>query len=180
MDDLDLQILTALCNNSRKSYVELADELEVSDATVHNRIRGMIDSGVIKGFVTLLDFQKLGFNVTAFVELKTKPGSIDQATSKLARIKGVIGIYEIHSDYDVVVKVAARDLTELRDKIVNEIGKIPDVLSNRNNIVLNIIKEECNPPFLSPHAAKIYPNKGRKSKPHRISAYDYAAEATQI
>ena len=63
----------ALGNNARKSYVELAHELEVSDATIHNRIRGMTNAGIIKGFVTLIDFERIGFTVLAFVELKTKP-----------------------------------------------------------------------------------------------------------
>jgi len=160
MDDLDLQILAALSNNSRKSYVELASELEVSDATVHNRIRSLIDSGIIKGFITLIDFEKLGFGVVAFVELKTKPGTADQVTPKLARVKGIVGIYEMHSDCDILIKIVARDLKDLRDKIVNEVGKIPEVVSNHNNTVLNLVKEDFNPPFLSPHVARIYPNKG--------------------
>jgi Lrp/AsnC family transcriptional regulator, regulator for asnA, asnC and gidA len=159
MDDLDIQILTALSNNSRKSYVELANELEVSDATVHNRIRSLIDSGVIKGFVTLIDFEKMGFGVVAFVELKAKPGTADQVTQKLARIRGIVGIYEMHSDCDILIKIAARDLKDLRDKIVNEIGKIPEIVSNQNNTVLNLVKEDFIPPFLSPHVERIYPNK---------------------
>jgi Lrp/AsnC family transcriptional regulator, regulator for asnA, asnC and gidA len=155
MDDLDLQILAALGNNARKSYVELAHELEVSDATIHNRIRGMIDAGIIKGFVTLIDFEKIGFTVLAFVELKTKPGTADIVTPKLGKISGVIGIYEVHSHYDILLKVAAKSLKELRHKIVNEIGKIPEVLSNYNYTILNLVKDEPNPPLMDSRNARI-------------------------
>ncbi len=155
MDDLDLQILVALSNNARKSYVELAHELEVSDATIHNRIRGMIDAGIIKGFVTLVDFEKIGFGIMAFVELKTKPGTADIVAPKLAKIAGVIGIYEVHSHYDILLKVAAKSLKELRHKIVNEIGKIPEVLSNYNYTILNLVKEEANPPLTDPRNARL-------------------------
>jgi Lrp/AsnC family transcriptional regulator for asnA, asnC and gidA len=155
MDDLDLQILAALSNNARKSYVELAHELEVSDATIHNRIRGMIEGGIIKSFVTLIDFEKIGFGIMAFVELKTKPGTADIVAPKLAKIGGVVGIYEVHSHYDILLKIAARSLKELRSKIVNEIGKIPEVISNYNYTILNLVKEEPNPPILDSHNARI-------------------------
>jgi Lrp/AsnC family transcriptional regulator for asnA, asnC and gidA len=155
LDDLDLQILVALNNNARKSYVELAHELEVSDATIHNRIRGMIESGIIKGFVTLIDSEKIGYGVMAFVELKTKPGSADVVAPKLSKISGVVGIYEVHAHYDILLKIVAKSLKELRFKIVNEIGKIPEVLSNYNYTILNLVKEEPNPPLLDPRNAKI-------------------------
>jgi Lrp/AsnC family transcriptional regulator for asnA, asnC and gidA len=155
MDELDLQILAALSDNARKSYVELAHELEVSDATIHNRIRGMMETGIIKGFVTLIDFEKIGFGVMAFVELKTKPGTADIVAPKLAKISGIVGIYEVHSHYDILLKVTAKSIKELRHKIVNEIGKIPEVLSNYNYTVLNLVKDETNPPLPSSHHAKI-------------------------
>jgi len=155
MDDLDLQILAALSNNARKSYVELAHELEVSDATIHNRIRGMVEGGIIKSFVTLIDFEKIGFGVMAFVELKTKPGTADIVAPKLAKIKGVIGIYEVHSHYDILLKLAARSLKELRQKIVNEIGRIPEVISNYNYTILNLVKEDSNPPIFDSHNERI-------------------------
>src|ERR1700751_3479528 len=101
MDSLDLQILAALSSNARKSYVELAHELEVSDATVHNRIRSMTEAGIIKGFVTMIDFEKIGFPLLAFVEIRTKPGTSDVVVPKLARISGVLGVYEVHSQYDI-------------------------------------------------------------------------------
>jgi Lrp/AsnC family transcriptional regulator for asnA, asnC and gidA len=155
MDELDLHILSALSNNARKSYVELAHELEVSDATIHNRIRGMTETGIIKGFITLIDFEKIGFGVIAFVELKIKPGTADIVAPKLAKIPGIVGIYEVHSHYDILLKVAAKSLKELRYKIVNEIGKIPEVLSNYNYTVLNLVKEDMNPPLPGSHHAKI-------------------------
>jgi DNA-binding Lrp family transcriptional regulator len=162
MDDIDLQILAALANNSRKSYVELANELEISDATVHNRIRSMLDSGIIKGFVTLVDFEKMGFGVMAFVELRTKSGTADLVGPKLFKIKGVVGIYETHSQCDFLVKIVARNLKELREKIVNEIGKIPEVLSSNNYVILNVVKDDWNPPSISPHGAKSVPIKGNQ------------------
>ena len=67
LDKLDREILRKLLEDSRKSYQEIARELIVSGGTIHVRTGKMKEAGVIKGSQLVIDYQRLGLEVTAFV-----------------------------------------------------------------------------------------------------------------
>lgn len=149
MDELDLKILGALRVDARKPFLELAKELGVADATIHVRVKKMVEEGVIKGFETILDDEKLGYGVTAFVEIKVKPGTAGEATPELSRVDGVLEAHEIHGHCDILLKVRAKGLTELRDKMVNEIRAIKEVASSEAYTVMEVVKEEHSLPAIA-------------------------------
>lgn len=142
MDELDLRILEALRVDSRRPYLELAKEFGVSDATIHLRVKKMIEEGVIKGFTILIDHEKLGYGMIVFIEVRVRPGTADEAVSKLSSIDGVLEDHEIHGHCDILLKVKAKGLAELRDKIVNQIKKVEDIVSSEAYTVLKVVKEE--------------------------------------
>jgi len=150
MDELDLKILEGLRVNSRRPFLELAKELGVSDATIHGRVKKMVEEGVIKDFTITTDHEKLGYGVTAFVELKVKPGTADEAISRLSEIGGVLEAHEIHGHCDILLKVKAKDLRELRDKIVNNIRRVEEVVSSQAFTVLKVVKEGHTLPIRIP------------------------------
>ncbi len=154
MDELDFRILSALKEDARRPFLTLSKELGVSDATVRKHIRYLEKEGVIRGYKTDMDPEKLGFRVTAFIELHIKPGTADTVGQRLAKIPSVLEIFELHSHCDILLKVQARDLHELRDELVGRIGAIPDVLSKETNIVLNTVKSTNGPPTLAVSAAQ--------------------------
>ena len=147
MDELDSKILNALKVDARKPFLELAKELGVADATIHIRVRKMTEEGVIKSFETVVDAENLGYSVTAFVEIRVKPGTADEASRKLSKIEEVLEIHEIHGHCDILLKVKSRNLTELRDKLVSEIRAVKEVVSSEAYPVLKVIKEDHNVPI---------------------------------
>lgn len=147
MDDLDMRLIIALKENARRPVLALSKELGVSDATVHKRIHNLERSGVIKGYSTRLDAEQLGYRVTAFIELRVKPGTSERVGQNLAKIPNVLEIFELHSHCDILVRVQARDLRELRNELVGIIMAVPDVVSKETNIVLNTVKSINGPPI---------------------------------
>ncbi|MGB9659508.1 MAG: Lrp/AsnC family transcriptional regulator [Nitrososphaerales archaeon] len=147
MDELDLKILEALRVDSRRPYLELAKELGVSDATIHLRVKKMVEEGVIKGFTILIDHEKLGYGMTAFIEVQVKPGTADETVLKLSSIDGVLEAHEIHGHCDILLKVKAKGLVDLRDKIVNQIKKVGDIVSSEAYTVLKVVREEHSLPI---------------------------------
>ena len=127
--------------------MELAKELGVSDATIHARVKKMVEEGLIKGFTIRLDHEKLGYGVTAFVEVRVKPGTVDDALLKLSSTEGVLEVHEIHGHCDILLKMKAKDLGELRDKVVNKIRKFEEVVSSEAFAVLKVVKEEDSLPI---------------------------------
>jgi DNA-binding Lrp family transcriptional regulator len=72
-DSLDRKIIHALIVDSRQSFLELAREFKVSNATIHARYRKLCDLGVIEGTHAKVNLKALGFVVThSPMEIKSK------------------------------------------------------------------------------------------------------------
>ncbi|MEM3737132.1 MAG: Lrp/AsnC family transcriptional regulator [Candidatus Bathyarchaeia archaeon] len=149
MDDLDLKILYALRFNARKPFLELAKDLGVADATIHARVKKMINEGIIKGFETVIDEEKMGYGVTAFIEIRVKPGAADEVVAKLSKTEGVLEAHEIYGHCDILLKVRTKGLADLRDKLVKEIRELSDVVSSEAYTVLKVAKEERSLPVFA-------------------------------
>ncbi|MDG6996324.1 MAG: Lrp/AsnC family transcriptional regulator [Nitrososphaerota archaeon] len=145
MDALDLQILETLRQNSRSSLTEISKVVGISDVTAHTRIKSMVESGVIRGFTTIIDYEQLGYSVTAFVKLSTTPGSKDAIGKALESIPWVVEIHEISSNFDFLLKIKATNLGDLRSKIVSELSRIEGVLGVDVTPILNVRKESSMP-----------------------------------
>ena len=113
----------------------------------------MIEEGAIRRFETVVDAEKLGFGITAFVEIKVNPGATVQAASKLSQIDGVLEAHEIHGHCDILLKVRVRNLVELRDKLVGEVRAIKEVVSSEAYPVLKVVKEEYSVPVTAQQRA---------------------------
>jgi DNA-binding Lrp family transcriptional regulator len=63
IDELDYKILGFLTNNSRTPTVEIADKLNINTNTVKNRIKKMMDIGLIRGFRLSIDLAKIAYSI---------------------------------------------------------------------------------------------------------------------
>lgn len=75
LDTIDLTIMKTLQENARSSYRDIASRIGVSRVTVHERIRKLIESGIIEGFHARVNARRTGYPVTAIVGLSTIQGS---------------------------------------------------------------------------------------------------------
>ncbi len=142
-DGIDTAILEILRRDGRASFTDIANKLKVSDVTVHLRIKKLVEKGIIKNFSANLDYSKLDYPVIAFVELKIAPGTISKVTESMLGLEGVLEVYELHSHCDLMLKVRARDLDDLRNKVVLGIRSRlkQELLSDDVHPVLRIVKE---------------------------------------
>jgi DNA-binding Lrp family transcriptional regulator len=85
IDKVDRQILSMLLQDSRRSYQDIARELIVSGGTIHVRTNKMKEAGVIKGSRIVVDFRRLGLEVTAFVGVNL--GSAKDYQTLLPKLK---------------------------------------------------------------------------------------------
>ncbi len=139
LDEIDYKILEILRRDARTPFTEVGKDLGISDATVHVRVKRMMDEGVIKRYTIEVDEKALGRNVCGFVLINVKPGSLEEAANQLVDNEKVTGIYEIHGPNDLIVKVGAGDLDEMRDLIL-EIRKIPNMVTSESIPVFKIWK----------------------------------------
>jgi len=140
-DEIDLKLLNILGRNARASYRELAKELGVSVATVSYRISRLQRNGFIKGFTVLLDYQKIGYDITAVIGLVIREGRLLEVQKELANEPNVVAVYDVTGEVDSIVIARFRDRHEL-SQFVKKVLKMPYVERTSTHVVLETVKEE--------------------------------------
>jgi len=142
LDDVNLHIIDILGKDSSTTFVEIAKQIGISDATVHLRVRRLIAAGIITKFTISVDNNLLGYDHLAFMRLNTKPGFTDQVTQDLSYIEEVLEIHEMHNRFDLFLKIRATDLNHMRDIIEHKIRTLPNIVETELMTVLKTKKEE--------------------------------------
>jgi Lrp/AsnC family transcriptional regulator, regulator for asnA, asnC and gidA len=142
LDDINLRIIDILSKDSSTTFVEIAKQIGISDATVHLRVRRLIAAGIITKFTISVNNNLLGYDHLAFMGINVEPGFADEATLELANLDEVLEIHEMHGTFDLLLKIRARDLNQMRDVVENKIRKLPHILETELMTVLKTKKEE--------------------------------------
>ncbi len=148
IDSRDLKILSILQKNGRASYSEIARKMGMSEAAIYSRIQKLIKSGAVKKIQAIIDPEKLGFTVTAFISVVAQPMKYDKVLAKLTAIPGILEIHDVTGEHYCLVKARTKDKESLA-KILDKIGSLDGVTSTETKIVLRTIKEDYELP-LSP------------------------------
>jgi Lrp/AsnC family transcriptional regulator, regulator for asnA, asnC and gidA len=142
LDPIDLRIISTLYKDSNTPFVEIARNIGISDATVHMRVKRLMTEGIIRKFTIVLNYDVIGYDHLAFLGINTKPGFADIVTSKLSLLDPVLEIHEMHGRFDLMLKIRAKNLEEMRDIIENRIKKLPHIVKAELLTVLKSVKEE--------------------------------------
>ena len=142
LDEINLRIIDILERDASKPFVEIAKELEISDATVHMRVRRLVAAGIIRRFTVATDSRLLGYDHLAFMGINIKEGSADEVNSILSQFDEVLEIHEMHGRFDLILKIRARSLEEMRDIVVNKVRRLPQIKDVELMAVLKTVKEE--------------------------------------
>jgi len=142
IDDINLKIIDILNKDSSTPFVDVAKRIGVSDATVHQRVRRMIEAGIINKFTISVNNDLLGYDHMAFMGINISPGSADQIISDLLKIEEVLEMHEMHGKFDLLLKIRAKNLIQMREIVENKICKIPHILESELMTVLKTEKEE--------------------------------------
>ncbi len=141
MDELDEKILTILNEDARKSYREIARELNVSLTTVSNRIKRMETDKVIERYIPLINQEKIGYDLTAVINVKISHGKLIEVQERISKDKHVSGVYDITGEWDSLIIAHFKDRRDLNG-FIKGVLSIENVEKTNTQIVLNIVKNE--------------------------------------
>jgi Lrp/AsnC family transcriptional regulator, regulator for asnA, asnC and gidA len=122
--------------------VEIAKKLCISDATVHLRIKNLLAAGIINKFTISIDNNLLGYTHVAFIGVNVVPGYTAEVTKYLTGLNEILELHEMLSRFDLLLKLRARSLNELRDIVVNKVRKFPRIVEIELMTTLKTSKEE--------------------------------------
>jgi len=132
MDDLDENIIDVLKKDSRRPFVEVAEQLQVSEGTIRSRVRKMMDDGIIKGFTIKTSSR----NVKAMVEIRVDVNTdTDSVAKTLAAQEGVTEVYEVTGDQDIIAIVDVESSQQLND-IIEKVRRYDNILCTRTRLIL--------------------------------------------
>jgi DNA-binding Lrp family transcriptional regulator len=140
-DDVTARVLDEYLRDSRQSIREVARKVGVSSGTVASRLKDMQDAGVVRRYSAVLDYEKLGFELTAITEIIVSDGKMIEVGEAIAKLSQATGVYNVTGDADIMIVGKFRTRKELSD-FTKMILTIPHVLRTKTHLVLNTMKED--------------------------------------
>ncbi|WP_050031469.1 HTH-type transcriptional regulator Lrp [Natrinema altunense] len=139
-EHLDSDLVNELLDDGRASLRSLAEELDVSVTTVSNHLSDLEDEGVIEGYTPKVDYDAVGYDVTAVMQFKAEGNALPEITETLKDHRQMISVYEVTGDYDVIAIGKFQDTDDMNDQIKTLITD-PDINQSNTSIVLNSVSE---------------------------------------
>ncbi|GAA0507704.1 Lrp/AsnC family transcriptional regulator, regulator for asnA, asnC and gidA [Halorubrum aquaticum] len=146
LDDTDRAILRILQEDARTPFSEIARRIDMSSATVHDRVGRMEDAGVIEGYHASVNAKAVGYGVSALVGLRVEQGREEDALERLREIEGVREIHLTTGEWDVILRVVAEDTDRLRELMFDRIANMGGFSRSQTMIILGTDYEAEGPP----------------------------------
>ncbi|MFF8387229.1 Lrp/AsnC family transcriptional regulator [Streptomyces kanasensis] len=128
-DATDWRILQALQEEGRASFAELARTVSMSASAVTERVRRMEEAGIIAGYTAVVDHERLGLPILAFVRLRYPHGNYKPFHDLLATTPEVLEAHHVTGDDCFVLKVAARSMAHL-EQVAGKVGALGSVTTS--------------------------------------------------
>jgi DNA-binding Lrp family transcriptional regulator len=140
IDKIDEKILKNLMVDGRLSARQLALKLGMSTVTILSRIKKLENEKIIKGYTALIDHEKLGYDLTAIIEIIAKKDIVD-IEEKLSKIDNVCGVYDITGNTDTIIVAKFKERNEL-SAFVKSLSSMANIENTITHVVLNTAKED--------------------------------------
>ena len=140
MDELDGKIVEELEGNSRLSFREMAKKLGVSTSTIAQHSKMLEREKIVRRYSVDLDWEKLGFDLTALIELTIRGQPLLKVQAQIAKLPQVVSVWDITGAFDSMALVRVKNRREL-SATVKKILDIEGVEHSDTHLILNTVKE---------------------------------------
>lgn len=145
LDETDIKILRLLQDDARLTTRELAEKVNLSTTPVFERVKRLESGGFIRGYVAVLDAEKLNQGFQVFCSVKLKQMNRDVANSfvdVVRKIPQVRECYNVSGEFDYLLKINAPDMKYYNDFLINVLGTIDQIGSILSTFVMKEIRHE--------------------------------------
>ena len=144
IDRIDRKILNLLQNDARLTYQQIAEAVSLSASPCLRRIKRLEAAGIIKSYVALLDPQKLGLGLLAYVSVKLEKRSASTLQSFRAAVHSwpeVVACYAMTGDMDYLLRVHTSDLEHFTRFVMDRLMILPEVMDVKSSFALERVKD---------------------------------------
>ena len=148
LDKLDIEILAQLHDDGRRSFTEIAENLNVATNTVRNRVNRMVEDETLT-IVGRLNPNKVGFGAYASIFIAVEPARyIEQVSQQLVALSETSFVAMVFGDFDLMVDIMCVDMNHLTALLTNKIQQIPYVTRTKTITVSKVYKYKQPDPRL--------------------------------
>jgi len=150
LNNQELELLRILQKDSRFDVNDLMKRLNMSRTSVYERIKKLENEGYIKGYVAIIDHEKIGLNFTVIVTvslISQRADYVEAFSEQLAQLDEVVEAYVTGGIFDYVLKVMVKDLKGYNDFIAKKLSVIPNISNIKSSFVMSYIKQSTVLPF---------------------------------
>jgi DNA-binding Lrp family transcriptional regulator len=141
LNETDVKILQGLLEDARFSSRQIAKKVGVSVGTVLSRIKKMENDGIIKGYSTVLDHEKLGYELTVVTEITVSKGRLIETEQEIAKIPNVCSVYDVTGLTDAVIVAKFKGREDL-GRFTKRLLALPYIERTNTHVVLATVKED--------------------------------------
>ena len=128
IDNIDLKIISLLMQDATMPYTEIGEKVFVSGSTVHVRMRKLTQMGVVKGSQLIVDYTKLGWDISTFLGIYLEKSSYYAEVAKaLEAIPEIVSLHYTTGVYSIFARVICRDTQHLREVLSDNIQKVAGI-----------------------------------------------------
>ncbi len=145
LDEIDKKIIREYMHDARLSFREVAKRIKVAVGTVMTRTKKLENEGIIKGYAPLLDHQKLGYELTAIIEIVVSKGKLLEMEREIAKLPQACAVYDVTGLTDAFVIAKFRTRKDLGD-FTKKLLAMPFVERTNTHVALTTVKEDFRLP----------------------------------
>ncbi len=149
LDRIDFALLRVLQEEARIANKDLAARVGIAPSTCLERVRRLVRSGAIRGYRTEVDPRVLGIGLQAMVAIRLGQHariSFEQLERELLQLREVVSVYLLTGAQDLLVHVAVRDVSHLRD-LLQTLTARGDVAHVETSLVFEVARAKTLPNY---------------------------------
>ena len=146
LDEFDRKILAVLRRDGRITFTDLAQQVGLSKTPCQQRVKRLVENGVIVGFRAIVDPAKIGLDHVAFAEVKlsdTREAALKEFNAAVRQIPEVEECHMIASSFDYLLKVRTGDIRKYRMVLGEKISSLPHVASTSTFVAMETVRESA-------------------------------------
>ncbi len=140
MDKTEKKIMKLLQTDGRKSFVDMADDVGVTEGTIRRKFYRLVREGIIR-IAGVSDPFKIGFNSPAIIAMNVEPGRIREVAEKISKMKPLYYVGLTTGIFDIIVQGVFPTNEDLAHFILEDLGNIDGIREINTSLLLRIYKQ---------------------------------------
>lgn len=140
LDEVDRRLVELLVADGRRSVNDLAEQASISRASAYRRLDRLREAGAITGVHAEVDPRALGYGLAAIVEVQAEQGAWRTLRDQLQALPGLEYLAMTTGRFDFLLVLRSRDVTSLRDTVLEQLNSMPNVRGTETTFVLEDLR----------------------------------------